>query len=197
MMQAIWLAPLLGLVSLVVVVFMYAWLMRQSDGNETMQSIARQIQEGAAAYMSRQSMNVSIFLVVVFVLLAVFLKPFGLPTAIAFALGGITSMVCGWIGMTAATRAHVRTTQAANKRGVSAALSVAYNGGSVMGLAVAGIGLIGFGGLYIFLTRRYGGDPSYLAILNGFAMGASSIALFMRVGGGIYTKSAPTSADLV
>ncbi len=196
------LAPWMGVIGGVVIIAIYAFVSRQDAGNEKMQGIAAQIREGAMAYMRRQFMYVFGFIVVVFILLAVFLKQpgidgFGLKTAIAYALGGLSSMLCGIIGMSASTKANVRTAAAANRSGMAKALSMAFNGGAIMGLAVASIGLICFGGLYYFIMKRYGGDMTYLAILNGFAMGASSIALFMRVGGGIYTKSADVGADLV
>lgn len=197
MVPGIWVAPALGIVGVIIVAAISSYVKKQDAGNDTMKGIAALIRTGAMAYMRRQFLNVSIFIVLVFILLALFLKPYGLMTAVAYALGGLSSMLCGWIGMSAATSANVRTSQAANKKGMAHALSMAYNGGAVMGLSVASIGLIGFGGIYLFLVMAFGGNVSYLAVLNGFAMGASSIALFMRVGGGIFTKSADVGADLV
>jgi K(+)-stimulated pyrophosphate-energized sodium pump len=195
-------APWLGVVGLVVIFFIHRFIVTQDAGSDKMKAISGQIREGAAAYMKRQMMNVGIFVVVMFILLSVFLKDpshpaYGLYTAIAYVLGGLTSMLCGIIGMNSATRANVRTANAANKVGMAKALSLAFNGGAVMGLAVASIGLIGFGGAYLILYKMGGDSLNYIAIINGFAMGASSIALFMRVGGGIFTKSADVGADLV
>jgi len=127
--------------------------------------------------------------VVVFILLYTAINPM---TAVAFLAGALCSIVAGFVGMKAATRANVRTSQAANQEGQAKALSVAFSGGAVMGLAVASLGLLGVGIFFHFF-----GDPSKAAIISGFAMGASSIALFARVGGGIYTKSADVGADLV
>jgi len=175
---------------------------RRDPGNAKMVEIAGRIREGAMAYMKRQLMYVGVFVVIIFVLLFILLKDpdipnFGPYTALAFALGAITSMTCGFIGMSASTKANVRTANEANKKSLSGALSVAFNGGAIMGLAVASIGLIGFGGLYLLIMKLTDGNILYLSIINGFSMGASSIALFMRVGGGIYTKSADVGADLV
>ena len=192
-------APWLGVLGLVVIALISMSISKADDGNDKMRHIASLIKEGAMAYMSRQLINVGIFIACVVILLALFLKPYGIETAIAYAAGGIISILCGFIGMRAATKANVRTAAAANKFGMAKALAMAFNGGAVMGLAVASLGLIGFGLLYWFLMPKYGADGDYskLAIMNGFGMGASSIALFMRVGGGIYTKSADVGADLV
>jgi K(+)-stimulated pyrophosphate-energized sodium pump len=183
---------------------MYNFISRQDPGNEKMQSIAALVREGAFAYMRRQTIYVGIFIVVVFILLARFLQQegiegYGWKTAIAFVCGAMTSMLCGFIGMSASTKANVRTANAANKNGMAAALSMAFNGGAVMGLTVASVGLVGFGVAFWIIMKVMGGesDISVVAIISGFAMGASSVALFMRVGGGIYTKSADVGADLV
>jgi K(+)-stimulated pyrophosphate-energized sodium pump len=152
--------------------------------------------------MKRQMMYVGTFVVVITVLLALFLKPYNLQSAAAFFCGALASILCGVIGMSAATKANVRTANAANKHGAAGmaqALSMAFSGGAVMGLAVASIGLLGFGALFLIIMKYAPAADrlAYLAIMNGFAMGASSVALFMRVGGGIYTKSADVGADLV
>src|SRR5690606_29618913 len=117
----------------------------------------------------------------------------GWQTALAFAVGAICSASAGFIGMYTATRANGRTTHAAHKSGAAAALTVAFFGGSVMGLTVASLGLVGLGALYYF----FGADPQTAHTIHGFGMGASSVALFSRVGGGIFTKSADVGADLV
>ncbi len=200
--ELVYYVPLLGVLGLLTILGLYVFISKQKPGNEKMIGIASQIREGAMAYMRRQLLNVGLFVIVVFALLAIFLKTAGIPyyglyTAIAYALGGMTSMICGFIGMAASTKANVRTANAANQKGMSKALSMAFNGGAIMGLAVASVGLIGFGGLYLLIMKLTNGNLLYLSIINGFAMGASSIALFMRVGGGIYTKSADVGADLV
>jgi K(+)-stimulated pyrophosphate-energized sodium pump len=189
--------PWLGVAGFVIIAAMYVFIDKQDAGTEKMKAIASQIREGAMAYMRRQFINLSIFIVIVFVLLFLYLKPYNVQTAFAYLLGSITSLICGFIGMSASTKANVRTANAANKSGMAKALSMAFNGGAIMGIAVASMGLVGFGFLYLFIMKKYAGDMDYLAILNGFAMGASSVALFMRVGGGIYTKSADVGADLV
>jgi K(+)-stimulated pyrophosphate-energized sodium pump len=187
------LAPVLGIIGLVVAGFIYFGIVRMPAGSERMKEIAESIHLGAMVFLRREYSIVVIFVVVVFVLLA-FVLPAVSPraealTGVAFLTGAVFSMVAGFFGMKAATRANVRTTQAAKDGGIGAALTVAFNGGAVMGISVASLGLLGIG-----IWFAYTNDP---VIINGFAMGASSIALFARVGGGIYTKSADVGADLV
>ena len=186
------LAALFGAGGVLLALIIFGAVSRKPDGNETMREIASMIHEGALAYLKRQYMILSIFIVIVFVAMFFYL---GLPSAVAFLSGAICSIAAGFLGMQAATKANVRTAEAANqyKPDHSKALSVAFNGGAVMGLAVAGIGLLGVGIFYYI----YGHDPQKAFIINAFGMGASSIALFMRVGGGIYTKAADVGADLV
>jgi K(+)-stimulated pyrophosphate-energized sodium pump len=179
-------APILGAFGLAVAAFIYLGIVRMPDGNERMREIAESIHEGAMVFLKREYSIVAVFVAVAFVALAYFLEPL---TGVAFLTGAIFSMAAGFFGMKAATRANVRTTQAAKDGGTAAALTVAFNGGAVMGISVASLGLIGLGAWYM-ITQ----DP---VVINGFAMGASSIALFARVGGGIYTKSADVGADLV
>ncbi len=200
--DAVYFVPILGVIGLLTILAVYIFISRQNPGNKKMVEIADQIRIGAMTYMRRQLLYVGVFVVIIVTLLAIFLKDpnvpnFGIYTAIAFALGGMTSMICGFIGMSASTRANVRTANAANQKSMPRALSIAFNGGAIMGLAVASVGLIGFGGLYLLIMKITGGNILYLSIINGFSMGASSIALFMRVGGGIFTKSADVGADLV
>ena len=200
--DAVYFVPLLGVIGLLTILAIYIFISRQKPGNEKMIAIANQIREGSMTYMRRQLLFVGVFVMIVFILLAVFLKDknipnFGIYSAAAYALGGMTSMICGFIGMSASTKANVRTANAANKKSMAKALGIAFNGGAIMGLAVASVGLIGFGGLYLLIMKITNGNILYLSIMNGFAMGASSVALFMRVGGGIYTKSADVGADLV
>ena len=142
-------------------------------------------------FMHREYKMLAIFSVVL--LVAIFVSPLGLNTAIAFIAGALSSATAGYLGMFAATKANVRTTVAAHNHGQKTALSVAFYGGSVMGLCVASLGLVGLGGVYWY----FGGDPGTAHAIHGFGMGASVVALFSRVGGGIFTKSADVGADLV
>jgi K(+)-stimulated pyrophosphate-energized sodium pump len=153
-----------------------------------MQEISQVIHRGAMVFLKKEYSILVLFVLVVFVLLA---WKIGLWTGVAFLSGAACSMLAGFLGMSAATRANVRTTEAARGSGQARALSVAFSGGAVMGMSVASLGLLGLGVYYHFFHRL---DP---AVLVGFSMGASSIALFARVGGGIYTKSADVGADLV
>ena len=188
-----WMILALGLS---VVALLYAWtkqqqIMAEDEGNDTMKKIAGQIQAGAMAFLKTEYKWLSFFVVVVAaVMFAV--GDLGYKTAIAFILGASASGLAGWIGMYTATRAAVRTTQAA-RTGLSKALDIAFSSGSVMGLCVVGLGL---GGLTI-LTMLYGHSATELESVLGFSFGASSIALFARVGGGIFTKAADVGADLV
>ena len=180
------LVPWLGILGVVIAVITYFDVRRKPAGNELMQKIANTIHHGAFVFLRREYQIIAIFIVVIFVVLAILLSIY---TAIAFLSGAVCSMLAGLFGMEAATRSSVRTCQAAKDGGIQSALTVAFRGGSVMGISVAALGVIGLGFFFLF-TR----DPK---IINGFAMGASSIALFARVGGGIYTKSADVGADLV
>lgn len=183
-------APILGVAGFIIAILIYTSIKSQSVGNEKMREIAEAIHAGAMAFLNREYRVLAIFIVVVFGLIFVSM---GYQTALAFLGGALCSMLCGYIGMQAATHANVRTTEAARTSGQGAALMVAFNGGAVMGLSVASVGLIGVGVGYIF----FGSDPATAKFINGFAMGASSIALFARVGGGIYTKAADVGSDLV
>ncbi len=182
-------AMILGAVGLIVAFAIFKSVSSQPAGNERMQEIAGSIYEGAMAFLKREYRILSIFVLVVFGLLA---WKVAVETGIAFLVGAICSALAGYLGMQSATKANVRTSQAAMAEGEGAALLVAFNGGAVMGLAVASLGLLGVGaflGLY--------SDPETSRYISGFAMGASSIALFARVGGGIYTKAADVGSDLV
>jgi K(+)-stimulated pyrophosphate-energized sodium pump len=183
-------APVFGVVGFVIALVLYNIVKKQPVGNDTMREISEDIHKGAMAFLGREYRVLAIFIVLVFVLISVAM---GMQTALAFLGGAVSSMVCGFIGMKAATRANVRTCEAARAHGQARALEVSFNGGAVMGLAVASLGLVGVGIAYIF----FGGSPETAKYINGFAMGASSIALFARVGGGIYTKAADVGADLV
>ncbi|MBU1423071.1 MAG: sodium-translocating pyrophosphatase [Bacteroidetes bacterium] len=183
------LSILLGVFGLFIAFIIYFSIKRHPAGNDKMKDIAHQIQIGAMAFLRREYSVLIFFVIIVFVLLGTFL---GWYTAIAFISGAICSVLAGFFGMQAATKANVRTTQAAKEHGQGAALLVAFNGGAVMGVSVASLGLIGVGIFFYFF-----GSPEQARIINGFAMGASSIALFARVGGGIYTKAADVGSDLV
>jgi K(+)-stimulated pyrophosphate-energized sodium pump len=183
-------APLLGAVGFVIAIVMYNMVKAEPVGNERMKEISEDIYKGAMAFLGREYRVLAVFIVLVFGLIAMGMN---FQTAFSFLGGAICSMTCGFIGMKAATRANVRTTEAARASGQAKALEVSFNGGAVMGLAVASLGLVGVGVAYIF----FGGSPETAKYINGFAMGASSIALFARVGGGIYTKAADVGADLV
>ncbi|MBT3602457.1 MAG: sodium-translocating pyrophosphatase, partial [Candidatus Latescibacteria bacterium] len=182
-------APGLGIIGLLFAGLTYRYVVAQPSGTDRMREIGDAIHDGAMAFLKREYTVLSIFIVVVAVLLG---ASIGTMTAVAFVGGAICSICAGYIGMQAATHANVRTTYAANQEGQAKALNVAFSGGAVMGLAVASLGLFGVGVLFHFF-----GTPGQSQVINGFAMGASSIALFARVGGGIYTKTADVGADLV
>lgn len=182
-------APFAGLLGMVIAYLIYVLVKRQPDGNEVMRHISFQIHKGAMAFLKREYTVLVFFIAVVAVLLGVFID---YRTAIAFVSGASCSILAGFFGMQAATKANVRTAEAARAEGQGKALLTAFNGGAVMGVSVASLGLIGVGVFYYLY-----GSPSTSQIINGFAMGASSIALFARVGGGIYTKAADVGADLV
>jgi len=180
------LAPALGILGLLMAFGIYRYVVAQPAGSGLMVEISDSIQTGAMAFLRKEYTILAWFIVVVAILLTLGIGKF---TALAFVSGAICSMLAGFIGMKAATKANVRTAQAAKTIGRDKALSVAFYGGSVMGLTIASLGLVGLG-IFYWVFR----DP---LVINGFAMGASSIALFARVGGGIYTKSADVGADLV
>ncbi len=181
--------PYLGAAGMVFAGILYLSVLRANAGNARMREIAEAIHAGSMAFLRREYTILVGFVAVVAALLAWKVDP---RTAVAFLGGAACSALAGFFGMKSATRANVRTTAAAKDKGQGAALLVAFNGGSVMGVAVASLGLIGVGVLFALY-----GKPETAQIINGFAMGASSIALFARVGGGIYTKAADIGADLV
>lgn len=178
--------PAIGIIGLLFAFVIYKMVMKKDPGNEKMKDIAEQIHIGAMVFLRREYQIIFLFMIVVFVVLTVFLS---LYTGIAYVGGAISSMLAGIFGMQAATRSSGRSCQAAVTGGTPQALLTAFLGGSVMGISVAAIGVVGLG-LVFFFTK----DPE---IISGYALGASSIALFARVGGGIYTKSADVGADLV
>ncbi len=177
--------PIIGGLGLLFAIVLFYWVTRYPTGNEKMTEIAEMIHRGAMTFLNREYQILAIFLITLFVIIWLAISVY---TAIAFITGGIFSMLAGYIGMNAATRSNVRTTQAATE-GQNKALVTAFTGGAVMGMAVASLGLLGLSVFFLIFK-----DP---LVINGFAMGASSIALFARVGGGIYTKSADVGADLV
>ncbi len=179
------LIPIVGLIGLGFAIYLIMKIMALKVDDEKMEEISRYIQEGAMAFLKREYLTIFIFVLVVFGVLYAFR---GAINAVSFITGAFLSGLAGFIGMYVATRANARTTSAA-KKGMSHALEVAFSGGAVMGMSVASFGLLGLGILYYFVR-----DPQ---TINGFALGASSIALFARVGGGIYTKAADVGADLV
>ena len=186
-----------GLFGLVIAWKIFEKVDEQPDGNEKMKEIAEAIHEGAMVFLSREYKILGYFVAGVFVLLTIVISYqqgfwIGFWTAVAYACGAGCSMLAGFFGMNAATTAGVRTSQAAAEGGQAKALNIAFNGGAVMGLSVASLGLLGVGGLFLLFGR---GDSA--SVISGFAMGASSIALFARVGGGIYTKTADVGSDLV
>lgn len=181
----LYLAPVCAVIALIFALILWVKMVKADAGNEKMQEIAAAIHEGAMAFMKREYMYLAIFVVVLTVVLAIAIN--GL-TAVSFVIGAVLSATAGYIGMTVATSANVRTAHAA-RSGINEALGVAFSSGTIMGMMVAGLGLLGLGVLYLIIR-----DP---AVINGYALGASSIALFARVGGGIYTKAADVGADLV
>lgn len=182
---------LLGVVGLAAAAFVYSLVKKAPAASGKVSTIGDQIHTGAMVFMRREYSILGIFLVIVGVLIA--FSDLGINTLYAFILGAFCSGIAGYVGMYTATKANVRTTTAAHEQGPSQALEVAFYGGSIMGLCVAAMGLLGLGILYFF----FGNDPHSVHTIHGFGMGASCVALFSRVGGGIFTKSADVGADLV
>ncbi|SJM89975.1 putative K(+)-stimulated pyrophosphate-energized sodium pump [Crenothrix polyspora] len=182
-------ALLMGLVGVWFVLWQLRHVLSYDTGNKTMQTIAAAIQEGASAFLSREYRVIAIFVAIVAVVITTFLQ---WQTALCFVIGAVASAGAGYLGMYVAVRANVRTAAAAS-RGLHEGLRVAFGSGAIMGMSVVSFSLIGMTVLYLIFK----GDPNHLTYITGFGFGASSIALFARVGGGIYTKAADVGADLV
>ena len=191
--------PLFGIIALLFVFYKNAWVSKQDPGDDKMQLIASHISKGAMAFLKAEYRILSIFVIAVAVLL-VFkgnAESNGSPlVALSFIVGAICSALAGFVGMMVATKANVRTTNAA-RESLGKGLEVAFAGGSVMGLGVVGLGVLGLSSLFLFYQSQFTDMNIILNVISGFSLGASSIALFARVGGGIYTKAADVGADLV
>src|SRR3978361_1761586 len=211
MTQLIYVIPAMGIVGLLYTLVKFRWVSKQDAGNERMKEISTYIAEGAMAFLKAEWKILSYFTIIAALLLG--LMGYSNPNshwsiAVAFVIGAVFSAVAGYIGMSVATKANVRTAQAA-RTSLSKALSVSFTGGSVMGLGVAGLAVLGLGTLFIILLHffvpslsgQHGFDAiemtKAIEILTGFSLGAESIALFARVGGGIYKKAADVGEDLV
>jgi len=185
-MDILIIAPIVGVLALLFAFYKASAVSKAEPGTERMQEISSFIHEGAMAFLAREYKSVGIFAIIMFVILGLAIS---WSTAAAFAAGAACSILAGYFGMTVATKANVRTTNAAMTSGMNKALDIAFSGGSVMGMTVVGLGLLGTG-LFWMIFRD-------ATVVTGFSLGASSVALFARVGGGIYTKAADVGADLV
>lgn len=181
-------APIAGILALLFAFYKASSINKVSPGNDRMKEISTYIQEGAMAFLKREYKSLAIFIVILFIVLTI-APGLGIKTAICFIIGALFSILAGFFGMKVATKANVRTANVAKEYGMTKALNIAFSGGSVMGMCVVGLGILGLGLLYLIFR-----DAN---IVTGFSLGASSIALFARVGGGIYTKAADVGADLV
>jgi K(+)-stimulated pyrophosphate-energized sodium pump len=202
-----YLVPVMGVIGLLYTFLKYNWVSRQDAGSDRMKEISHYIAEGAMAFLKAEWRILGYFVAIVAILLAVMAQAnpnSHWSIAIAFIIGAVASATAGYIGMRIATKANVRTAQAA-RTSLSKALNVSFTGGAVMGLGVAGLAVLGLGGLFIILKMIFAPDAAVnsvemlrtIEVLTGFSLGAESIALFARVGGGIYTKAADVGADLV
>ena len=186
MESLMYLAPVIGVIALIFALFLSKKVSREEEGTDRMKEIASAISEGAHAFLTAEYKILVIFVIVLFVLIGLGI---GFGSGVAFVFGTLCSILAGYFGMGVATKANVRTANAARTSGMNRALSIAFSGGAVMGMCVVGLGVLGVSIVYI-VTK----DTN---ILFGYSLGASSVALFSRVGGGIYTKAADVGADLV
>jgi len=199
----IYLIPVFGLIGLLFTFWKSSWVTKQDPGNARMQQIGANIAKGAMAFLRAEYKLLSVFVIAVAILLGISGTTEGSHplVALSFIVGALCSALAGFIGMKVATKANIRTTNAA-RTSLGKALEVAFAGGSVMGLGVVGLGVLGLGGLFAIYSNMFGIDTQnnvnlVITVITGFSFGASSIALFARVGGGIYTKAADVGADLV
>ena len=205
MENLIYLVPMMGVVGLLYTLIKFNWVSKQDAGSERMKEISNYIAEGAMAFLKAEWKILAYFVAIVALLLGFMAKSNAeshWSIAISFIIGAVFSATAGYIGMKVATKANVRTAEAA-KTSLSKALNVSFTGGAVMGLGVSGLAVLGLGGLFIVLKHFFAPDGDAegmlrtIEVLTGFSLGAESIALFARVGGGIYTKAADVGADLV
>lgn len=194
MESLIYLAPAAGIIALLFAIYKAVVIDKAPIGNETMKEISGNIADGARAFLFAEYKVLIVFAAILFVVLGVGIDWL---TALCFAVGACLSTLAGFFGMTVATKANVRTANAAKENGMNKALSVAFSGGAVMGLCVVGLGILGLSVILIIINSTSGFSNESVSVLTGFSLGASSIALFARVGGGIYTKAADVGADLV
>jgi K(+)-stimulated pyrophosphate-energized sodium pump len=190
--------PFMGLVALLYSYVKNAWINKQGVGNPRMEEISSYIKEGAIAFLQTEYKTIAVFVLIVAVMLGIsnhFNNSSSFLIALSFFIGAVCSALAGYLGMIAATKANVRTTNAAIK-GLGPALQIAFTGGSIMGMNVVGLGVLGLSSLFIFYSNIGWDLAKIINVISGFSLGASSIALFARVGGGIYTKAADVGADL-
>ena len=194
-----YIVPVFGVIGLLYTFWKSSWIHKQDAGTENMVKIGEAIATGAMAFLRAEYRILAIFVVAVAILLGISGTTEGSSPLIAFSFisGAFCSALAGFIGMRVATKANVRTTSAA-RNGLAKALEIAFAGGSVMGLGVVGLGILGLGLLFLLYSGIMEWEPAMvITVITGFSFGASSIALFARVGGGIYTKAADVGADLV
>ena len=184
-----YIAPISAAIGLIVAFCLSSWISKADEGNDRMKEIAGYIREGAMAFLKREYKSMAIVIVLLFVLIG-----FGISwtTAVLYVIGALLSVLAGYFGMNVATKGNVRTAAAAKDSGMPKALKIAFRSGAVMGLCVTGLGLLGLGVVFCVLDLA-----TVVQCVTGFGLGASSMALFGRVGGGIYTKAADVGADLV
>lgn len=194
MQNLLWIVPISGTIGLIFAYFIARGILKEDEGPEEIRKIMRAIQQGADAFLNREIKTVAIFVLAFAILMAIVLQPL---LGLAFLIGATFSMTSGYVGMKIATRANGRTTYAAAKYGAGKALDLAFSGGAVMGMIEASLGIFGSSLIYLLLSGFMPDPRLKLEVISGYALGASFIALFARVGGGIYTKAADVGADLV